>query len=241
MKASIVLVILLGWAVPPAAAQPTAKDDLETVIVTAPKLHFGVTPNAVAHDFIRSHAAPTVLREAIARWQVGICPEFRGVAPRFAETMEERFRKIAGEAGAPLKQTGCRPNMSVVFTAQPQAMLDAIQAKNLDALGYHGATTVTHAVQAWYETGITDLDGITELDRDDMGSVDDTGCHGQKGGGICWTLPTRKVGGLAWSSRSHQRSAQRHHPRRYTKDCVLHGGRDRRLHRHDGAVADRGL
>jgi hypothetical protein len=174
MKNTAVLLVLLGLALAPAAAQPAPKNDpeLETVIVTAPKIHAGVTPGAIAHDFIRSYAAPTVLRDAIARWQVGICAQFLGVAPQFAEVMETRLRTIAGQAAAPLKNKGCRPNLLVVFTPQPQAYLDALHARNVDLLGYHGATRVTHPIQAWYETGITDLDGNTWVDQERSGLGD---------------------------------------------------------------------
>jgi hypothetical protein len=138
----------------------------ETVIVTAPRLHAGVTPNAIAHDFVKSFAAPTVLRDAIARWEVPVCPAFAGVAPQFAAVMETRFRTIADEAGVAMKAKGCRPNLSVVFTPQPQVYLDALHAKNVDALGYHGATTVTHPIQAWYVTGIRDNRGQVFVDQD---------------------------------------------------------------------------
>src|SRR5580704_8539449 len=131
MRRCAFLLPMLGLAFAPmASAQPaptpkTSSDPaIETVIVTAPKYHFGVTPDAIAHDFVKSFAAPTVLRDAIARWQVAICPDFEGLAPQYAAVMEARFRTIAGEAAAPMKEMGCKPNLSVVVTPQPQAYLD---------------------------------------------------------------------------------------------------------------------
>jgi hypothetical protein len=161
LRRSAFLLPVLGLAIAPAVwAQPapapkTSSDPaIETVIVTAPKFHAGVTPNAIAHDFVKSFATPTVLRDAIARWQVAICPDFEGIAPQYAAVMEARFRTIAGQAGALVKEKGCKPNLSVIVTPQPQAYLDAIHAKSMDVLGYHGATKVSHAIQAWYVTGI---------------------------------------------------------------------------------------
>ena len=75
-----------------AQAQPEPDKKIETVIVTAPKFHAGVTPNAIAHDFVKSFAAPTVLRDAIARWQTAICPEFKGLAQQYVAVM--RFTAI---------------------------------------------------------------------------------------------------------------------------------------------------
>ncbi|HWY62327.1 MAG TPA: hypothetical protein VNW15_10550 [Rhizomicrobium sp.] len=194
MKNAAGLLLLLALALAPAAAQPAPKNDpaLETVIVTAPRLHAGVTPNAIAHDFVKSFAAPTVLRDAIARWQVAICPQFIGVAPNFAEVMETRLRTIAGQAGAPMKEKGCKPNLTVAVTPQPQAYLDALHAKNVEALGYHGATTVTHPVQAWYVTGTQDVRGTEFLDKDAFFVLNIFG-----GGGIdpMSTAPLTNTGG----------------------------------------------
>lgn len=196
MKHLAFIAALLSLPALPAPAQPSsaAEPSREKVIVTAPGLKPGVTPNAVAHDFIFHYAAPTVLRDAIPRWQVGICPEIRGVADNFASFIETRIRAIAAEAEAPLKAKGCRPNLSITFTPKPQELLDNVRARNSDALGYHGERMVVHPVQAWYVTGITDIDGRTELDRDEGGSVEDP-CGGQKNRPPCWSMPTSKIGG----------------------------------------------
>jgi hypothetical protein len=155
-----VFVVLLALA-SAASAQPAAKDDpgLETVIVTAQKFHFGVTPNAIAHDFIRSYARPTVLLGTLPRWQTGICPETRGLPPRLVDFFNARLREIAGRVGAPVKEKNCLPNLSITFTPEPQILLDNILAKDPEALGYRGEVTITHPIQAWYATGIEDLTG----------------------------------------------------------------------------------
>jgi hypothetical protein len=156
----------------PAQAQPATPTTPEKVIVTAPRLNDKVTPNAIAHDFILHYAAPTILRDAIPRWQVGICPEIRGLADEFAAYAESRIRQIAMQAGAPLKAKGCRPDLSIVFTSKPQAYLDDLRSRNYDVVGYHGATTVTHPVEAWYVTGTRDIRGQVFQDKDYFGSVE---------------------------------------------------------------------
>src|ERR1700722_19770751 len=118
MKRLTCLAAALALVCIAASAQPAPDKKLETVIVTAPRIHAGVTPNAIAHDFVKSFAAPTVLREAIARWEVAICPDFEGLAPQYVAVMEARFRTIAGQADAPMKAKGCKPNLSVIFTPQ---------------------------------------------------------------------------------------------------------------------------
>ncbi len=189
LAAALALVCMAAWA------QPAPDKKIETVIVTAPKFHAGVTPNAIAHDFVKSFAAPTVLRDAIARWQVAICPDFEGLAPQYVAVMEARFRTIAGQAGAAMKEKGCKPNLSVVFTPQPQDYLDAIHAKNMDVLGYHGATAISHPIQAWYVTGIRDNRGLVFVDKDGTLVIDDcnNGCPPHIGSTS--TVPNPSVGG----------------------------------------------
>ena len=198
LAVALALVCTAAWAQP---VTPKPDSKLETVIVTAPRFHAGVTPNAIAHDFVKSFAAPTVLRDAIARWQVPICPDFEGLAPQYVAVMEARFRTIADEAGAPMKEGGCKPNLSVVFTPQPQAYLDAIHFKNMDVLGYHGTATVTHPIQAWYVTGIQDNRGSVSLDRDGVLVIDDCngGCQMPTIGSTSGQSPFMSVGG--WRAR----------------------------------------
>ena len=176
--------VLLALAMAPCAfAQPnpapknSSPPGTETVIVTAPRFHAGITPNAIAHDFVKSFAMSSVLTEQIPRWQTGICPAFLGVAPQYAQVMDYRLRQIAIKAGAPMKDKGCKPNLNIVFTPQPQAYLDSLHAKNVEALGYHGVTTDTHPVQAWYVTATTDIRGQKFLDKDsDLADVE---CQGK--------------------------------------------------------------
>jgi hypothetical protein len=169
MKRLTGLAAALALVCAAASAQPGPDKKIETVIVTALKIHAGITPNAIAHDFVRSFATPDILRVGIARWQTAICPDFEGLAPQFAQVMESRFRDIARQVSVAMKEKGCRPNLFVIFTTTPQAMLDALRKKSLDTLGYHAVAAVAHPIQAWYETGITDLHGKTWRDQESWG------------------------------------------------------------------------
>ena len=195
MKTSALSLVLIGLTcAAPASAQTdsASRPTTETVIVTAHRLHTGVTPNAIAHDFVKSLAMPSLLTEQISRWQTPICPTFLGVAPQYAAVMDYHLRQIATKAGAPMKEKGCRPNLYVVVTPEPQVYLDALHAKSSDFLGYRGATTVTHPVQAWYVTGTTDIRGQVFVDRDVFGSPADCSSHD-----LCLpgTPPQTNVGG----------------------------------------------
>ena len=174
MTRSAIMGVLLALAFAPALAQtPQKKDDLETVIVTGRRLP--TTPDGIAHDVIRSVAAPSLLLGTIGRWQSGICPRTDGLSSRNLNNyVTKRIREIAAQAGAPLKDEPCKSNVEVLFTDDPQAMLDEVRHDNADVLGYHAAATVSHPIQAWYETGTTDIRGRTVVDREVMGTIEYT-------------------------------------------------------------------
>ncbi|HWY62326.1 MAG TPA: hypothetical protein VNW15_10545 [Rhizomicrobium sp.] len=183
-RAAALLFACLAWA-GASQAQPAPKDDpaLETVIVTAPRLRAGVTPNAIAHDFIRSIAMPSVLLGEIPRWRRAVCPRTDGLSrAEYTSFVTERIRTVAVMAGVPVAPTPCKPNIQIFFTAEPQTALNVIHAKNPDLLGYRGAITVSHPIQAWYQTGITDIDGRTEADHEVSGTIEFT-----NGGGFAST------------------------------------------------------
>ena len=168
-RATLLLLVALAGT---AQAQPQPDKDIEQIIVTAQRNHAGVTPNAIAHDFIRSVAAPSLLINEIARWHMGICPRTDGLSTRNLNAyVTGRIRDVAAQAGAPVAPEPCKSNLEILFTDQPQEALAAVRDKSPAILGYHPATLVSHAMQAWYMTGTTDIDGRTVVDHDVSGSI----------------------------------------------------------------------
>jgi hypothetical protein len=157
-----------------ALAQPG--HDVETVTTEARK----IPPDTVIHDFIKSYAKPAPLMGKFARWSAGspLCPEATGLTPSINIFVRDRIRAVAGQVGAPLQaKLPCRPNMVVLFTPHPQALLDAIRTSRSDLLGYHfiaqeaAATKVSHPIQAWYATATRDFNGA--LRPDDIHWIED--------------------------------------------------------------------
>ena len=82
------------------------------------------------------------------------------------------MKDIAAAVGAPVSNLkSCTPNVEIVFTNTPQALLDNVRKDDPDYLGY--ATTndqrdalakVTRPVQAWYTTETIDLNGMRRVD-----------------------------------------------------------------------------
>ena len=117
------------------------------------------------HDFISSYTAPSPTLSKMTRWHAGVCPGVTGLPPSWNSSVAARLRAVAAEAGAPVAREGCRINIDIVFTKNPQVLLDGVRDTKPFFLGYHDAAqekrlaTVSHAVQAWYMTQTVDSRG----------------------------------------------------------------------------------
>lgn len=165
----LLAVLASGWVFAPAASQEQAAPSpaIENVIVTAPALR---TEKAL-DSFIIAHAAPSPWLRKIARWKAGICPLTIGLSDKLDLYVTQRIIKLAMAAGAPLdKNEPCRPNVLVLATPQPQALMDFVRAKRPALLGFHykgqaqDIATVRRPIQAWYSTATEDFDGFVMAD-----------------------------------------------------------------------------
>ena len=161
--AVVALALMLPAPVATAAAE-TAQPS-ESVTVTGSRREF--------HDFSRTLATPTKVTGKIARWERRICPVVVGQNPHFTAFIMQRVKYVALAAGAPVNtDASCKPNIEIVFTTTPQALLDNVRKNDPVYLGY--ATTiaqqvalaaVTRPIQAWYTTETIDLNGARSLDN----------------------------------------------------------------------------
>lgn len=176
--------LLLGavLTMPPAAMAQTSQGaapqqppaPLESVTVSATR-----PSEAVVDSFIFSRAAPTRVTGKLARWKKGICPQTIGLGDRFAKYVTDRIREVAAAVGAPVDgDASCKPNIEVLFTTTPQALLDNICKGEPVFLGYHDngsqadeMAKVTHAMQAWYTTATDDMRGRPEVDSGTSGGT----------------------------------------------------------------------
>lgn len=176
MKSFVILLLapVLAFSLA-ASAQEQAKPPeispgsaVENVIVTAPALR---TRKAL-DNFIIAHSAPTLWLGKIARWKTGICPLTVGLPDRFDQYISQRILRFAVMAGAPRAPDNrpCRPNILVLATDQPQALLDFVRAKRPALLGPHyrpqaeRLATMTLPIQAWYSTATEDFRGFISAD-----------------------------------------------------------------------------
>jgi hypothetical protein len=139
------------------------------------------------HQFVQSHGKPSTLIGQIGRWRENVCPLVTGLQAAAAEVVSHQIEQVARSVGAPTVKLGkrCSVNVEVVFTGDPQALLDHIAAtKYRPLLGYYretefkDVTTFNHPVQAWYMTGTRSFDAglpIVGLSLGQSGFGDVTG------------------------------------------------------------------
>ena len=149
-------------------------DPLTEIVVTAERIsdreHLD---SVVIPHFIRSHAALAVKTGQIARWQSGICPKTTGLDPPFNGFVSRRIAAVAKDLGVPVERIGeCSPNVSILFTTEPQKQLDWVSQNASVLLGFHYASqarrigTFSGTVRAWYVTATRNEDGLESIDSE---------------------------------------------------------------------------
>ncbi|MGZ5921281.1 MAG: hypothetical protein ACXWLT_05905 [Rhizomicrobium sp.] len=148
------------------AAPALAEMSTESVTVTGSR-------NAY-HDFSKTFATPTAVTGKMARWEHRICPLVVGQNAHYAAFITQHIKYVALAAGAPVNtEASCEPNIEIVFTATPQALLDTVAKDSPLFLGYftsdaqkEALAKMTRPIQAWYATETTDIKGRHWADVD---------------------------------------------------------------------------
>jgi hypothetical protein len=130
-------------------------------------------------DFVGKMTVPTRVAGKMARWRDRICPIVAGVRPTAVKFITQHVKDVAAQVGAPVNdKADCKPNIEIVFTTTPQALLDTIFIKYPELLGYHDNSaqatklaTVTWPIQSWYSTATKDLRGQPQVDGVKTGGV----------------------------------------------------------------------
>jgi len=122
--------------------------------------------------FVGSMTVPTRTADKIARWKQGVCPLTAGLRPEAVKFVTKRVKDVAAQVGAPVNdRENCKPNIEIIFTTTPQALLDNVQVMYPFVLGYHDNSAqaaqlakVIWPIQSWYSTATDDLRGNVVID-----------------------------------------------------------------------------
>lgn len=109
--------------------------------------------------------APTPFLTGGSRWLFPLCAKTVGLVAAQNQRVTQRVRQVAKLVGAPVAiSENCNPNAEIVFSAHPQAFLDAVMDKRHRLLGgtlaqAKAAAVMRYPVQSWYSTAMMDEDG----------------------------------------------------------------------------------
>jgi hypothetical protein len=133
-------------------------------------------------DFITLHGRGEVLTGTLARWDVGVCPRTVGLQPELNSYVSDRIEALATHIGLEAQDTvecgrdklrgelALDPNVLIIFTRQPQKLMDDIAAHHYELLGFHYPNqtkklkTVNRPIQAWYVTATRGAGGAEWVD-----------------------------------------------------------------------------
>jgi hypothetical protein len=158
---------------PSPASKPTTVAPVTVQGAASPK-----TIEKQAQHFVDLYTAETPKLGLIGRWADPLCVEVVNLTPEQAAMVKGRVEEVAKGLGLRVEKPGCRSNVQIVLTSQPQAFLDNVAKANDLALGFHWRSdlkkvkTVTHPIQAWYETATRANGNTTALASADLKDPD---------------------------------------------------------------------
>lgn len=138
-------------------AQPVSAPTVSPLTVQAPD------PKATerqARSFVVNYAvAANPEIDQIGRWHDPVCVQVTGLPlAEQAAKIQARIEGMAKAQGLPAAPDGCKANVEIVFSDQPQNTIDTVAQRQQLLLGYYHhdklnqLKTVTHPIQAWYVT-----------------------------------------------------------------------------------------
>jgi hypothetical protein len=116
------------------------------------------TAKKESQDFVKSYAGVSPAIDQIARWHNPVCISVAGLSDAQTARVSGRILEVAEGLGMHAQAPGCKPNIEVVFTDQPQAFMDKVATTREEVLGYYhrrekeSLKAVTRPIQAWYVT-----------------------------------------------------------------------------------------
>lgn len=174
--AALSLIAFRVIGAPPPTSTPKA--EIETITVEAARER-----KRVAQQVNQFVSAIAVKRsdQSLANWQreIPICPLVAGLPREDGEYMLTRLSQIAAAAGAPLAPRHCKPNLYVVVTSEPDALLKAWNKRDVNLFESgddHGGAEIHQflraklPIRAWYNIDIYSDDGTPLLDSGGVGS-----------------------------------------------------------------------
>ena len=188
-----ILALIASAALAQSAPASSAPADASTAV--SPITVQAAPPKAIekqSYRFVQQFAAaPNPEVDQIARWRDPVCVQVEGLPADQDALIKARIEDVAKAIGLPKPRANCLADVQVLFTTQPQAMMDSIYKRREELLGYYHRAkgkqlkTVTHPIQAWYMTATLASGGDPENRTNPLREViDDPDEMGPDGCGV---------------------------------------------------------
>lgn len=152
----------------PPAATPAPAPESEIVVT-------GQRTEEAVRSFVGQIALAVRGADQIARWDGKICPGISGIKANYARAVLDRLAVHAYEVGLDVGEPGCKPNVLILVSANPDEAAKSAVENNRDALGWHaqrGQTTQGRdglrefmasdaAVRWWHVARVTTSEGAS--------------------------------------------------------------------------------
>jgi hypothetical protein len=149
----------LAQSAPAPSASTTAAAPTQVAPLT---VQAAPTPKVIekqSQTFVEKYAAtPNAEIDQIGRWHDPVCVQAVGLTDAQDAAIKARIEEVAAAVGLPKTRPTCKANVEVVFTDQPQAVMDQVAQKREYLLGYYHRhdhdrlKKITRPIQAWYVT-----------------------------------------------------------------------------------------
>jgi hypothetical protein len=164
LAASLLCTAAVGARAQPASPQAGDAGPSNTVASVTVNAAKPKVVQRQARGFVQGHAdIPNREVGQIGRWYDPVCVEVVGLPrPDQAAAIKARVESVARALGLPATRAGCRANVEIVFSDQPQQVMDAVARSREYLLGYYHRNrrdqlkSVTRPIQAWYVTATQD-------------------------------------------------------------------------------------
>jgi hypothetical protein len=162
----------------------------EVTVTATRELDHSALSHAVS-GFVESHSSPSTRINQIGRWHEIVCPQVTGLEQAGRDYITRQIVDVARGVGAPTVPTGkkCTISVEIVFTRQPQALLDRIARAFKPMLGFYPVSqtqkmaTFSRPIQAWYTTGTRSMETQLPIVTG-SGSTDQSFGGGPAGAGL---------------------------------------------------------
>jgi hypothetical protein len=157
----------------PATATPDGAPTVSGLTVVAPpKPNPLVSPES---QFVRQRLPQSTFSEQYPRFRDEVCVKVQGLPAEYDDFVAKRIVEIAAQVHAPVaKAADCKPNVHVIFSAQPQAQLADIAKRKDILLGFYWnesnlkrLAAFNRPIQSWYVTRTRTQFGESRLEIHD--------------------------------------------------------------------------